>query len=148
MDRITPHNPPPSLQRPALASVELTSIARGIRMTDEMAKKAPVRVPESATICPGKYLVVIGGEVEMVEQSYNQGLEVAGPAAVDELFLPNAHQQLIPAIGAVSDVGQVDSVGVVETFAAAEEVLGQRSGMLLRTEVIARPNPQMVRWLF
>jgi microcompartment protein CcmL/EutN len=37
---------------------------------------------------------------------------------------------------------------VEASVAAAEEVLGQRSGMLLRTEVIARPNAQMVRWLF
>jgi len=178
-----------------VACVELTSIARGIRMCDEMAKRADIRVLEAVTICPGKYLVVIAGEVEQVEQSYNRGLEVAGVAAVDQLFLPNAHPQLIPAIEAIGQVTDVDAAGVVETFAAAsgilaadaackraeihllelrlargiggkafftltgeqadvesaveaaEEILGHESGMLLRTEVIPRPHPQLVRWL-
>ena len=184
-----------ALRQPALACVELTSIARGIRMCDEMAKRADIRVLEAVTICPGKYLVVIAGEVEQVEQSYNRGLEVAGPAVVDKLFLPNAHEQLIPAIEAIGQATEVDSAGVVETFAAAsgilaadaackranvqllelrlargiggkafftltgdqadveaavaaaEEILGHESGMLLRTEVIPRPHPQLIRWL-
>jgi microcompartment protein CcmL/EutN len=181
--------------RPALSSIEMSSIARGIRVCDEMAKKAPIRVLESMTICPGKYVVVVGGEVEMVREAHQRGLEVAGPAVVDHLLLPNAHPQLIPAIEATTDIGEILSVGVVETFAvasailaadaackraaielielrlarglggkafftltgeqadveaavaAAEEILGRESGLLLRTEVIPRPHPEMVRWL-
>lgn len=179
--------------RPALACIEVSSIARGIRMCDEMAKRAPIRVLEAATICPGKYLVVIAGETEMVEQAYRRGLEIAGPAVVDHLLLPNAHPQLIPAIEATSAVGEVDAAGVVETFAVATAVLAAdaackragielielrlarglggkafftltgsqadveasvaaaeevtETGLLLRTEVIARPHPEMVRWL-
>jgi microcompartment protein CcmL/EutN len=184
-----------ALRQPAVACVELTSIARGIRMCDEMAKRAEIRVLEAVTICPGKYLVIIAGEVEQVEQSYQRGLEVAGQAVVDKLFLPNAHEQLIPAIEAIGQATEVDAVGVVETFAAAsgvlaadaackradvellelrlargiggkafftltgdqadveaaiaaaEEILGHESGMLLRTEVIPRPHQQLVRWL-
>lgn len=190
------HSPQNQLQRPALACIEVSSIARGIRMCDEMAKKAHIRVLESTTICPGKYIVVIGGEVEMVEESFNKGLEVAGPAVVDQLLLPNAHPQLIPAIEASTEISEVKSAGVVETFAvasailaadaackraaiqlieirlarglggkafftltgeqadveaavaAAEAILGQESGLLLRTEVIPRPHPDMVRWLY
>ncbi len=187
--------PTGALRQPSVACVELTSIARGFRMCDEMVKKADVRVLESVTICPGKYLVVIAGEVEQVEQSFEKGVEVGGPAVVDQLFLPNAHPQLIPAIEAISQVSEVDAVGVVETFAAAsgvlaadaackradihllelrlargiggkafftltgpqadveasvaaaEEVLGSETGLLLRTEVIPRPHEKMVRWL-
>jgi microcompartment protein CcmL/EutN len=178
-----------------LACVELSSIARGFRMCDEMAKKAPIRVIESATICPGKYVVVIAGEVEDVEQSFAIGLEVGGSAVVDHLMLPNAHAQLVPAIEGTTALQRVDAVGVVETFAvasailgadaackragvqlielrlargiggkaffsltgeqgdveaavaAAEEAIGSASGMLLRSEVIPRPHPEMVRWL-
>ena len=187
--------PTGALRQPSVACVELTSIARGFRMCDEMAKKADIRVLEAVTICPGKFLVVIAGEVEQVEQSYEKGIEVGGPAVVDQIFLPNADPQLIPAIEAISQVSEVDSVGVVETFAAAsgilaadaackrakiqllelrlargiggkafftftgeqadveasvsaaEEILGHESGLLLRTEVIPRPNEQLVRWL-
>ncbi len=178
---------------PALACIEGSSIARGVRMCDEMAKRAPIRVLEAATTCPGKYIVVIAGETEMVEQAYHRGLEVAGPAVVDRLLLPNAHPQLIPAIEATSRVDAVDAVGVVETFAVASAIVAAdaackragielielrlarglggkafftltgeladveaavaaaeeavESGLLLRTEVIPRPHPEMVRWL-
>lgn len=182
-------------QRPALSCIEMSSIARGFRVCDEMAKRAAIRVLESATICPGKYLVVVGGEVEMVRESHTRGLEVAGPTVVDQLLLPNAHPQLIPAISAANELGPVDAAGIVETFAvasailgadaackraavrlielrlarglggkafftltgeqadveaavaAAEEVVGRDSGLLLRTEVIPHPHPEMVRWL-
>ena len=111
------------LRLPSVACVELTSIARGFRMCDEMVKKADVRVLEAVTICPGKFLVVIAGEVEQVEQSFDKGVEVGGPAVVDQLFLPNADPQLIPAMEAISQISDVDSVGVVETFTAASGVL-------------------------
>jgi microcompartment protein CcmL/EutN len=39
-------------------------------------------------------------------------------------------------------------LGDVEAaIAAAEAILGAESGLLLRTEVIPRPHPEMVRWL-
>ncbi|MFH1129864.1 MAG: BMC domain-containing protein [Pseudomonadota bacterium] len=186
---------PGQLPYPALATIEVSSIARGIRMCDEMAKKAQVRVIEAMTICPGKYVVVIAGGVDTVGESYEKGLEIGGPSVVDKLFLPNAHSQLIPAIEATSEIEQIKAIGVVETFAvasailaadaackkaaihlielrlarglggkafftltgeqadvevaitAAEEILGMESGLLVRTEVIPRPHPDMVRWL-
>ncbi len=115
-----PRNQP---HQPALACLELSSIARGFRTCDEMVKKAQVRVLEAGTVCPGKYIIVIGGEVEDVNQSFERGLEVAGTAAVDRLILPNAHSQLIPAIGATAKIGEVDAAGVVETFAVASAIL-------------------------
>ncbi len=182
-------------EQPALACIELTSIARGMRMLDALCKKAPVRVLEAATICPGKYLVVFGGEVGDVEEAFARGLEVGAPAVVDQLILVQAHAQLIPAIEATSKVEHIEATGVVETFAVASAILGadaackrapvqlielrlarglggkafftltgeladvevaveaaqqavqQASGLLLRTEVIARPHAELVRWL-
>ena len=110
--------------QPALACLELTSIARGIRTCDEMAKRAPVRLLEATTVCPGKFVIVIGGEVEAVREAHAHGLAVAGPAVVDELLLPQAHPQLIPAITATAPLGAVAAVGVVETLAVASAILG------------------------
>ena len=109
--------------RPALACVELISIARGIKVTDEMLKKAPVHLIESTTICPGKYIVVIGGDVDPVEESYLKGLEIGGSSVVDQLFLPYAHEQLLPAISATTPVKEIDSLAIVETFSVASAIL-------------------------
>lgn len=108
---------------PAIAVVELVSIARGVRTTDEMCKKASVELVESAVICPGKYLIVIAGPVGPVGEAYEKGLEVGGEAVVDRLFLPQAHEQLVPAMRACVPVDEVDALAVVETFAAASAIL-------------------------
>jgi len=108
---------------PAIACLEFISIARGVRTCDEMAKKALVQVIESTPICPGKYLVVIGGSTGPVGESYRHGLEFGGEAVVDELYLPNAHEQLFPAISAATHIEQVDALGVVETFSVTAGIL-------------------------
>ena len=76
---------------PAIGLVELNSIARGIIVMDAMLKKAPVKLVEAMPICPGKYIVLIAGEVSPVESSLKVGLEVGGVYVVDDLFLPNVH---------------------------------------------------------
>ena len=188
-------HPNPVPLKPALACIELSSIARGIRTCDEMAKRAEIRVLQAITVCPGKFNIVVSGDVDEVRQSFERGLEIGGPAVVDQLILPNAHEQLVPAIEATAVVGAVGAVGVVETFAVASSIIGadaackkaavrlielrlargiggkafftltgdqadveaaieaaevmiaESSGMLLRTEVIPNPHPDLVRWL-
>jgi microcompartment protein CcmL/EutN len=108
---------------PAIACLEFISIARGIRTCDEMAKRASVRVIESTPICPGKYVVVIGGSTGPVGESYRHGLDFGGEAVVDELFLPNAHEQLFPAISAATHIEAVEALGVVETFSVTAGIL-------------------------
>ena len=110
-------------QEPAVAVIELLSIARGVVTTDAMCKKAEVRLEESEIICPGKYLIIISGPVGPVEESYRRGLEVGGEAIVDRLFLPNAHEQIVPAMRAMTHLDDVKALGVVETFAAASAIL-------------------------
>ncbi len=188
---MTQVQPPPV----ALACIELSSIARGFRTADEMLKRAEVRLLEAGTVCPGKFVIVIGGQVQPVRESFDAGLQVGGPAVVDQLHLPNAHPQLLPAIGATAELGSIEAVGIVETFAvataivaadaackraavqlvelrlarglggkafftlsgelasvqaaveAAEQIATEASGLLLRTEVIARPHAEMTRFL-
>ena len=46
---------------PALALVELSSIARGVVVTDAVCKKAPVDVVRSAPVSPGKFVSLFVG---------------------------------------------------------------------------------------
>ena len=61
--------------QPAIGLIEFNSIASGILATDAMAKKADVTVVDSRGICPGKYIVLITGDVEAVDRSLEAGLE-------------------------------------------------------------------------
>jgi microcompartment protein CcmL/EutN len=108
---------------PAIGLVELNSIARGIIVMDAMLKKAPIKLIEAMPICPGKYMVLIAGEVSPVESSLKIGLEVGGNYVVDELFLPQVHQQVLPAILTLTEVGELDALGIMETFSIAASIL-------------------------
>ena len=50
----------------AIGIVELTSIAKGMEVGDVMLKSANVTLLACKTLCPGKYLLMIGGDVSAV----------------------------------------------------------------------------------
>lgn len=109
--------------RPAIGLVEMTSIARGIVACDAMAKKAPVTVLRSQTICPGKYIVLIAGEEQSVRESLEVGVHHAGGYLVDRLLIPNLHPQVIPAIVSAQPLPGLEAVGIIETFSVAAAIL-------------------------
>ena len=57
----------------AIGLVESNSIAKGFEICDAMAKTANVTVLVAKSICPGKYIVMIGGDVAPVRQSVGAG---------------------------------------------------------------------------
>jgi microcompartment protein CcmL/EutN len=108
---------------PALAVVELASIARGHRVADAMCKRAPVRLMRADAISPGKFVVLVEGDVAAVDESFRVGADVAADRAVDTLFLPQPHQALWPAlVGGANAAEGVESLGVVETTTVAATV--------------------------
>lgn len=108
---------------PALGMIELNSVARGIVVTDYIAKKAPVEILETHPICPGKYLVLFAGEVGPVEESLKEGVEVGRESVINRLFLPNVHPDVIPAITGSTRIEEFGSVGIIETFSIASCVV-------------------------
>jgi microcompartment protein CcmL/EutN len=108
---------------PALALIEVNSIARGMVVTDSCLKKAEIRLLASKPISPGKYITLFWGEVAEVEESFREGIAQAGETLVDKLFLPGAHKALLEALCALSKAVAVDSLGIVETFTIAATIL-------------------------
>lgn len=106
----------------AVGMIELNSIARGIEVCDFMIKAAQVKVLRSSTVCPGKYIVVIGGETGAVDASMNEGLSRSGANAVDTLYIPNINKQVMPAIYMVNPVAKLGAVGVLEFYSIASAI--------------------------
>lgn len=111
------------INEPAVALIELRSIARGVKTADEMVKKSPVRLMEARTVCPGKYMILITGETAAVEESYKHGIDIGAEMVLDDLFLPNADLQLIPAMEACTHIEKMRSLAVIETFTVASAIL-------------------------
>ncbi|MFC1558878.1 BMC domain-containing protein [candidate division KSB1 bacterium] len=109
--------------KPALSVIELSSIAAGFTVTDDIVKKAEIDVLESTPVCPGKYLVVTGGEEGSILESYEKAKETAGKWIIDDIFIPNLHRQVIPAIQSLTWDGEYKSIGVIETSNAAASII-------------------------
>ena len=115
--------------QPALALIEFSSIANGIQAADAMVKRAAITVIRSGTVQPGKYLVLIGGEVAEVEESLKAGKSTGGTAIVDLVYLPHVHQQVVRALsgGRIPDLE--DALGVIETRTVAAAIHSADAGI-------------------
>ena len=51
------------MQKNSIGLIELSSIAAGFLVADAMLKAAEVEILLSRTICSGKYMVLVGGDV-------------------------------------------------------------------------------------
>jgi len=109
----------------SIGLIESTSIARGIEASDAMLKAGAVFLDFAKPVCPGKFIVMVHGEVDAVKASMAAGLEVGGGSVVNHLTIPKVHPTLIPAINAVLEPpAQVAALGVVEYFDIASAIVG------------------------
>ncbi len=104
---------------PALALLELDSIAIGIEAGDAMAKRAPIDVIRAGTVHPGKYLVLVGGAVGDVEEALEAGREVGASCVLDAVLLPNVHPELVSAIRGARRPPVGEALGIIETTTVA-----------------------------
>lgn len=107
---------------PAIALIEFDSIAMGIRAGDAMVKKAPISFLRNGTVQRGKYLVLIGGDTASVEESLQEGLSVGGDAILDTVYLPHVHPTVFAAVQGARQVGEYESLGVIETSTVASVI--------------------------
>ena len=106
----------------SIALIELTAIARGVETADAMLKAADVTLVFAKPVCPGKFIILIHGDVGAVKASVAAGLEVAADRAVNHLVIPRIHPDLLPAISGSYPVGSVAALGVVEFFDIASAI--------------------------
>ena len=104
--------------------LEVSSIALGQVAEDAMLKAAPVDLLLARTICSGKFLIVVGGDVAAVESAVEAGATIARGAVIEQRVIPHVHESVFPAISMASDVppDRLGALGVIETFSAASIV--------------------------
>ena len=107
----------------AIAAIETSSIAQGTVVGDAMVKTAEVELVEASTLSPGKYWVLIGGEVGPVRHAFQRGLEVAAETLLDSLIIPQLHDMVLPALRGTADSPDDDALGVIETLTAASAIV-------------------------
>jgi microcompartment protein CcmL/EutN len=107
----------------AVAAIETSSIAQGFVVADAMVKRAEVDVLEASTLSPGRFWVLIGGEVATVRASHRRGVETAADTLLDELFIPQLHGGVLAALRGLVTRSEEDALGIIETLTAASAIV-------------------------
>lgn len=114
----------PASSRSAIGLLELTSIAKGIEATDLMLKAADVELLASRSICSGKYMVLVRGDVAACEASVAAGMGAGRETVADSIVIPNLHDDIFPAISQSAVIDEVAALGVLEAFNVATLIEG------------------------
>ena len=107
----------------AIGLIEFTSIAKGIEAADAMVKAADVEILVSTPVCPGKYFILVHGDVSAVQSSVEAGIRVGNTYVVDDFILPNVHPSVYPAITSTSTTSEIQALGVLESFSIASMIV-------------------------
>ena len=111
----------PRLQ--AVGMIEFNSIALGIEAADAMLKAAQTAPLIVKTICPGKFVVAIHGDVASATAAVNAGLAMGEGAVVDHFLIPSISPEVISALSCTCENVEGSAVGIIETYSAASAVV-------------------------
>jgi microcompartment protein CcmL/EutN len=111
--------------------LELSSIAKGLEAADAMLKAADVQLLLSRTVCSGKYLIAVSGDVASVRAGVLSGAAAARGAVIEEGVISRLHPSIFPAIGQSVQLSAADrgALGAVETFSAASIIRAADAGI-------------------
>ena len=63
-----------------------------------MLKAADVEIVLSRSICSGKYMVMVRGDVAAVQAAWRPGSRAGAFSIIDKFVIPNLHDSIFPAI--------------------------------------------------
>ena len=108
----------------SIGLIELSSIAAGFEVSDAMLKAANVSLLLARSICSGKYMVMVRGDVAAVEASVSAGIGGGKFSVIDSFVIPNLHEAVFPAISGATKIEALEALGVLESFSVAALIEG------------------------
>ena len=105
----------------SIGLIELSSVATGYLVEDVTLKAGDVQLLLARTICSGKFLIVIAGDVTSVQAALLAGAAAAGASLIERRQITRVHPSVLSAISQSVDIDpkELRSIGVIETFSAA-----------------------------
>jgi microcompartment protein CcmL/EutN len=108
----------------AVGIIELSSIYKGFAVQDAVLKSTRVSKLLGRTICSGKYLIMVRGEVSDIEACLALASEEGDFAIVSNTIITNVDERVFPAIsGSVEfNPAEADGAVIIETFTVAAAI--------------------------
>ena len=111
----------------AIGMVEYKTVSAGMTAADTMVKTSSVEILHAATVCPGKYIVLITGELSAVRASVDAAAKSMPDHLTDSFVLGNPHEDIFTAIYGGAHVENPKALGVLETFSAPSIIVAADS---------------------
>jgi microcompartment protein CcmL/EutN len=105
----------------SIGLIEVSSVATGYGVEDVMLKAAKIQLLLARSICSGKFLIAVSGDVASVQAAVEAGGVAAGASLIERRQIARVHPSVLAAISNSADIDpkQLRSIGVIETFSAA-----------------------------
>lgn len=107
----------------AIGMIEYMNVSVGIEATDTMLKTSEVELIEAQTVCPGKYIAIISGDLSAVRAAVDSAKGRCGEKLIDSFVLGNPHEDIFAAIYGTVNVENPKALGVLETYSAASIIV-------------------------
>ncbi len=107
----------------AIGMIEFKTVAAGITAADQMVKTANVEIIEAQTVCPGKYIALISGDLSAVKAAVERAGLTRPDELIDSFVLGNPDESIFPAIYGSSQIDEVNALGILETYDAASIIV-------------------------
>ena len=107
----------------AIGMVEYATVSTGIEAADTLVKTAEVEIIEAQVVCPGKYIVIIEGDLSALKASIDACKVRYGEKLIDSFVLGNVDEGVFPAMYATVDVENPRALGVMETYSGASAIV-------------------------
>lgn len=106
----------------SIGVVEVKNISKGIVVTDEMLKSAGVSLISSGSVCPGKFVTVVGGELSAIHAAVDRAELKAEDDLIDTFVIGNLGDKVFEAVCGTAEPQKREAFGIVETFTAASAI--------------------------
>ena len=148
----------------AIGMIEFKTTSTGVTAADAMVKTSEVEIVEAQTVCPGKYIAIITGDLSAVKAAVDTAVTTYEDKCIDSFVLGNPHESIIEAADQAAKTAIVDlielriakgmcgksymmitgEVSAVEASIDRAKELVAAKGMYLDSSVIAHPDRRMI----
>ena len=107
----------------AIGMIEFKTTATGITAADAMVKTSEVELIEAQTVCPGKYIAIISGDLSAVKAAVDAASTQYEDQLIDNFVLGNPHESIFPALYGAAQIEKVSALGILETYDASSIIV-------------------------
>lgn len=107
----------------AIGMIEFKTVSTGVTAADAMVKTAAVDIVEAQTVCPGKYIAIITGDLSAVNAAVETASTQYSEQLINNFVLGNPHESIFPAIYGATEIEKTGALGILETYDAASIIV-------------------------